>query len=235
MRRKKKNLKIILSSLFMLGGIFVLSQLVSLSDVATSLGITFTKHEIATTEHGWNLILVNDDYYMPDVYEVTLKTLANGEQIDERIYPELQAMFDDARATGLGLYVASGYRTAEEQKELMNERVKRYMSQGYLRGKAEKMAKQWVAEPGTSEHQLGIAVDINADVSVSSSEEVYGWLEDNSYKYGFIQRYPSDKVDITGISHEPWHYRYVGKDAAKEIFEQGVCLEEYVGDLENSR
>lgn len=228
MRRKKKKLKIILSSLFLLGGIFLLSQMVSLSDAAASFGITFTKRETATTKHGWNLILVNDDYCIPEDYEVTLKTLANGEQIDERIYPELQAMFDDARATGLGLYVASGYRTEEKQKELMDERVKKYMSQGYLRGKAEKMARQWVAEPGTSEHQLGMAVDINADVSVSSSEEVYGWLEENSYKYGFIQRYPLDKVDITGISHEPWHYRYVGKDAAKEIFEKGVCLEEYI-------
>ena len=78
--------------------------------------------------------------------------------------------------------------------------------------------------PGTSEHELGLAVDING-----ASYDLYIWLQQNSWRYGFIQRYPEDKTAITGISHEPWHYRYVGKEAAGEIYESGLCLEEYLG------
>ena len=85
--------------------------------------------------------------------------------------------------------------------------------------------------PGTSEHQLGISVDINAETLVSSDEAVYAWLAENSYKYGFINRYPADKTEITGTIYEPWHYRYVGKQAAMEIYSQNLCLEEYVEQL----
>ena len=91
------------------------------------------------------------------------------------------------------------------------------------------MAGQWVAIPGTSEHELGLAVDINADKEQSSNEEVYNWLAENAWRYGFILRYPQGKEDITGIDYEPWHYRYVGKEVAKEIYEAGITLEEYVG------
>ena len=86
--------------------------------------------------------------------------------------------------------------------------------------------------PGFSEHQLGIAVDINADHAGSTDDEVYTWLAENSWQYGFIKRYPSDKTEITGTINEPWHYRYVGKEAAREIVSQEVCLEEYVEMLE---
>ena len=96
-----------------------------------------------------------------------------------------------------------------------------------MRGIAERTAKEWVALPGTSEHQLGIAVDINADKSKSSNDEVYMWLAANAHNYGFILRYPQGKQEITGTSYEPWHYRYVGVDAAREIYERGICLEEY--------
>ena len=91
------------------------------------------------------------------------------------------------------------------------------------------MAGQWVAIPGTCEHALGLAVDINADKEQSSNEEVYNWLAENAWRYGFILRYPKGKEDITGIDYEPWHYRYVGKEVAKEIYEEGITLEEYVG------
>ena len=93
---------------------------------------------------------------------------------------------------------------------------------------AEKAAKEWVAVPGTSEHQLGIAVDINADKSRSTNEEVYQWLAKNAYKYGFILRYPQGKEDVTGTDYEPWHYRYVGNGAAEEIYNGQICLEEYM-------
>ena len=96
----------------------------------------------------------------------------------------------------------------------------------------EDLAGKNVAVPGTSEHQLGIAVDINADEEKSKPDEVYNWLAENAHKYGFINRYPSDKTEITGIIYEPWHYRYVGRDAAEEIYKSGLCLEEYIETLE---
>mgnify|MGYP005769282717 FL=1 len=182
----------------------------------------------ADTSLGWNLILVNDNYSVPGDYEVELTELSNGEKVDSRIYPQLQQMFDDARATGLALFVREGYRTYQDQKQILEERIQQYRDEGYSRSEAKKLAEEYVAIPGTSEHELGIAVDINADTSKCSSDAVYTWLADNAYRYGFIKRYPEDKVEITGAKNEPWHYRYVGVEAAQEIQEKGLCLEEYI-------
>ena len=148
--------------------------------------------------------------------------------MDSRIYPELQQMFDDARADGLALFVREGYRTREEQQQMMDDQIEEYESQGYSRKAVKKLAKEYVALPDTSEHQLGLSVDINADTTICSAEKVYQWLDDNAYKYGFIKHYPPDKTEITGISNEPWHYRYVGKEAAKIMKEENLCLEEYL-------
>lgn len=190
--------------------------------------IDLTKPEEATLNNGWELILVNDDYYIPDSYEADLLTLSNGERVDERIYPDLQKMFDDMRALGHRPTVVSGYRSKEEQENILQAKCQEYINQGYIESVAEEMALNWVAQPGTSEHQLGIAVDINPDYSVSKGIGFYDWLENNSYKYGFVKRYPADKVDITGISNERWHFRYVGKEVAKIMYEENLCLEEYI-------
>ena len=189
-------------------------------------------HHMASEDHGWNLILVNRENYIPADYEVQLTELSNGKKVDSRIYPELQEMFNAARAQGYGLFVREGYRTQEEQQQLMNEKIEAYENEGKSKPEAKKLAEQWVAIPGTSEHQLGIAVDINADTSKSSRDDVYKWLEENAHRYGFIKRYPSNKTDITGVINEPWHYRYVGKEAASAIYSQGICLEEYIETLE---
>mgnify|MGYP000320506183 FL=1 len=189
-------------------------------------------HHMASEDHGWNLILVNRENYIPADYEVQLTELSNGKKVDSRIYPELQEMFNAARAQGYGLFVREGYRTQEEQQQLMDEKIEAYENEGKSKPEAKKLAEQWVAIPGTSEHQLGIAVDINADTSKSSRDDVYKWLEENAHRYGFIKRYPSNKTDITGVINEPWHYRYVGKEAASEIYSQGICLEEYIETLE---
>ena len=114
---------------------------------------------------------------------------------------------------------------------MLDEKIEEYKNEGYPGAEAEELARQWVAVPGTSEHQLGIAVDINADNAGSSDDEVYTWLAENSWQYGFIRRYPPDKTEITGTIYEPWHYRYVGKEAAREIASSGVCLEEYLENL----
>ena len=189
-------------------------------------------HHRASEDHGWNLILVNRENYIPADYEVQLTELSNGKKVDSRIYPELQEMFNAARAQGDGLFVREGYRTQEEQQQLMNEKIEAYENEGKSKSEAKKLAEQWVAIPGTSEHQLGIAVDINADTTKSSRDDVYNWLEENAHTYGFIKRYPSNKTDITGVINEPWHYRYVGKEAASAIYSQGICLEEYIETLE---
>lgn len=187
---------------------------------------------VDTAPGEWNLILVNSSHPLPLDYQVELLTLDNGEQVDERIYPDLQAMFDAAREEGLALFVAAGFRTYAEQQQLMDEKIGEYRAQGYPIREAAKLARQWVAQPGASEHQLGIAVDINADLETSSSDEVYAWLEANAYKYGFTHRYPADKTAVTGIIYEPWHYRYVGYEAALAMHSQGLCLEEYLQTLE---
>ena len=221
-KKKKENrivklLKIVVAIYLLL----VLCQLIG--DAYSRLSVT---HKITVSEE-WNLIVVNAWNELPEDYSVELTELSNGQKVDSRIYPYLQEMFDAAREEGVYPVVREGYRTAEEQQEILEDRIQTYINQGYSRSRAERTAKEWVALPGTSEHQLGIAVDINADKSMCSNEEVYAWLAENAYKYGFILRYPPGKQEITGTSYEPWHYRYVGVEAAQEIYEQGICLEEY--------
>lgn len=231
--RRKRLVKqtAVVALLFILG--FVLLQAASIAiqgkiPVISSFNL-FRKE--ADISFGWNLILVNDDHCIPSDYDVELTELSNGEKVDSRIYPQLQQMFDDARAEGLELFVREGYRTTQDQKDIMNERIQQYQDEGYSRGEAKERAEEYVAEPGTSEHELGIAVDINADTSKCSSDAVYTWLANNAYKYGFIKRYPDDKTEITGVNNEPWHYRYVGVDSALEMQEKGLCLEEYIESL----
>lgn len=183
-----------------------------------------------TGEDSWMLMLVNSTHALPEGYEPpSLTELSNGESVDERMYPSLQQMFDDARDQGVYPLVGSGYRTAEEQQQVMDDKISYYKGQGHTDADARSLAEQSVAEPGYSEHQTGLAVDINADGERSTSDEVYAWLAENCAQYGFILRYPEDKTDITGITYEPWHFRYVGVDAATAIMDAGICLEEYLG------
>ena len=221
-KKKKENwivklLKIVVAIYLLL----VLCQLIG--DAYSRLSVT---HKITVSEE-WNLIIVNRWNELPEDYSIELTELSNGQKVDSRIYPYLQEMFDAARAEGVYPVVREGYRTEEEQQEILDDKIQTYINQGYSQSRAERTAKEWVALPGTSEHQLGIAVDINADKSKCSNEEVYAWLAENAYKYGFILRYPLGKQESTGTSYEPWHYRYVGEEAALEIYEQGICLEEY--------
>ena len=221
-KKKGKWIVKLLKAVVMVYLLLILFQLIA--DAYSRLSVT---HNIPVSEE-WNLIVVNRWNVLPEDYSVELMELSNGQKIDSRIYPALQEMFDAARAEGRYPIVREGYRTAEEQQEILDEKIQIYINQGYSQSRAERTAKEWVALPGTSEHQLGIAVDINADKSKCSNEEVYTWLAENAYKYGFILRYPMGKQEITGTSYEPWHYRYVGVEVAKDIYEQGICLEEYM-------
>lgn len=173
------------------------------------------------------LILVNADNPVPKGWEPSLVELSNGERVDERIYPDLQEMFDAMRADGLSVKLRSGYRTRLEQIESVFDYVQEGLDMGYSLKAAKAYADRYVAKPGTSEHELGLSVDINADGG-TSPDAVYSWLVEHAAEYGFIQRYPPGKEDITGISTEPWHYRYVGRENAPKIAESGLALEEYL-------
>ena len=223
-RRKRIRAVVIFCVLFVICNMLIRSELPSL---LWKMGMMAVKNHTIPVSDEWNLIVVNRWNEIPENYSVTLIELDNGQKVDSRIYPDLQEMFDAMRAEGICPTVREGYRTAEEQQEVLEERIQRYMNEGYSRSRAERTAKKWVAVPGTSEHQLGIAVDINADKTKSTNDEVYTWLAKNAYNYGFILRYPLGKEDITGSEYEPWHYRYVGMEAAEEIFNNHICLEEY--------
>lgn len=182
----------------------------------------------------WALVLVNAGHPLPRDFAVPeLTWLRGGHAIDQRAYPALQAMMDATRSEGLQPLICSSYRSEETQRLLFEQEVQTWRSQGYAQKGAEEQAARWVARPGASEHQLGLAVDI-VDTSYQvldqgqESTPVQRWLMTHCADYGFILRYPTGKSALTGVGYEPWHYRYVGKDAAAEIHEAGVCLEEYL-------
>ena len=192
-------------------------------------------HQVKNAQNQeWNLFLVNPWNPIPDNYEPELTYLKNGQAVDSRCYPELQQMMDDCRAAGLEPLICASYRTMEKQEALFEDKEARLIQEGCPENEVEAEAAKVVAYPGTSEHQLGLALDI-VDVSyqqLDTEQEntpVQQWLLKNSWKYGFVLRYPTDKSNITGVIYEPWHYRYVGKEAAAEMYENKLCLEEYLG------
>lgn len=186
------------------------------------------KPQSSTDDTEWNLTLVNKWNPIPENYEINLVEVPGGEKVDERIYEPLMEMLEAAKEGNWDQLpmVVSGYRTQEKQQQLYDEKLLN-ISKRDIQMKKLKQAEQLVAVPGYSEHQLGIAVDING-----ATYDLYFWLQENSYKYGFIFRYPGAKTDITGTAEEVWHYRYVGVEAATEMYEQGLCLEEYLDRVE---
>lgn len=225
MGRKRLKAAVVIFILFMACNTLIRSGLPS---VLWEMGVSAVKDHTIPIPEEWYLIVVNPWNEIPEDYSVTLTELSNGQKVDSRIYSYLQEMFDAMKAEGIQPVVREGYRTAEEQQEILEDKLFAYVREGYSHKRAEKLAKAWVAVPGTSEHQLGLAVDINADQPRSSNEEVYTWLAENAHSYGFILRYPQQKENVTGTSYEPWHYRYVGKEAAAVIYADQICLEEYM-------
>lgn len=184
-------------------------------------------------KYGEILRLVNPWNYMPENYVPTLRYTVDGQRVDARCADELDEMMNDCFAAGGIPTICSAYRTWEMQEYLYQNKIERVMYSGVSYEEAPKVAAMTVAVPGTSEHQLGLALDI-VDENYPNLDEwqentyTQRWLMENSWKYGFILRYPNGTSDITGIIYEPWHYRYVGKAAAKEIYELGITLEEYI-------
>ena len=154
----------------------------------------------------------------------------NNAQFDARAIDKLHAMCDAAKYDGVNLTVISAYRTNDFQISNFNRKVDRVMSENpnLTREEAEKEAEKVVARPGTSEHQVGLAVDFNSVEDSFRTTREYSWLVNNCADYGFILRYDIENQEKTGIIPEPWHYRYVGAEAAKIIMTEGICLEEFI-------
>lgn len=185
----------------------------------------------------WQLLLVNDWNPLPAGYddEVSFSTVSGGKQVDSRISGAVEQMLSDAQQYGLA--VVSAYRPQEEQNTLYWRKVKQYTDQGYSDLEAQKVGGTIVKRPGFSEHNCGLAMDVGGSGDYTLEEtfantEAYAWLIEHCADYGFILRFPQGKEDITGVIYEPWHYRYVGVDAARYIMDNDLCLEEYLQQVQ---
>lgn len=186
----------------------------------------YTHTKKADMDKGY-AILVNkytslpEKYAPSDVVEMSNWYSYPGNSIRKDVYNAFIEMFNTAKEEGLTLIVNSSYRTYEVQKEIYDD---------YESNRGQEYADQYAARPDYSEHQTGLSVDIfspGSNMETFESTDEFKWLSENSYKYGFILRYPKDKEDITGYNYEAWHYRYVGKDLAKKVYDSGLTYDEY--------
>ena len=188
------------------------------------------------TSAGAKVVMANPWNFIPSDYAPDLVTAEYGYLVDASCKDALLEMLSDCRKAGLNPRITSAYRSHETQIELYNNKVYYYLDLGYSEADARKVASTIIAVPGTSEHELGLAVDLvdaNYWVLDEAQEKTAAqkWLMEHCWEYGFILRYPNNKSDATGIIYEPWHYRYVGKELAKELQGSGLCLEEYFAAL----
>lgn len=189
------------------------------------------KPQAANMDVDHTLLLVNRNYILPQDYspELAEAVKGSGVRMDARVAPYYQKMYDAAKADGITLTPLSGHRRISTQKTNFENKIQKYVNQGYSKAEATQMAAKIILPPGTSEHNAGIAMDIiSLDVEFEQTQ-AFRWLQENAADYGFILRYPKDKQDITEITYEPWHWRYVGVENAKKIKASGQCLEEYLG------
>lgn len=183
----------------------------------------------------WKYVLVNPWHKIEEDADIETTVVENQYEMDSRVADAAKKMLSDCRDAGYSPRICSAFRTYSKQVQLFNNDVRKYERQGMSEADAKSKTAESVAIPGTSEHQLGLAMDVvwtgyqQLD-DKQADNETQQWLMNNCYKYGFILRYPKDKSDITGIVYEPWHYRYVGKRAAKEIHDEGICLEEWLAE-----
>lgn len=175
------------------------------------------------TPKGIEIILVNAKNPVPDYYQMELKNVVGYHDVDERCYDALTRMLADCAAEGISYNFNSAYRTIKEQTEILELRTAEHMqTYGLGYAEAKQKALETVALPGTSEHHLGLAVDL-------LGKDAIAWFQEHCWDYGFILRYTAEKYPITGIIDEPWHFRYVGYEVAQDIKASGLCLEEYLG------
>ncbi len=194
-------------------------------------------HERTTSFNESLLILVNPWNEVPEDYSVQLDTVEDF-QVDRRCARQLAKMLSDCRAVGENYLpiICSAYRTQEYQEMLYRNKILRLLAEGVPNKDAPATAAKSVALPGTSEHQLGLAVDIISETYTNLDQwqertPVQQWLMANCWRYGFILRYPNGTSETTGIIYEPWHYRFVGVETAKAVTESGLVFEDYLASL----
>lgn len=195
-------------------------------------GTVASVEELTFDSSDWRLTLINKQHPIPDEYDFKLGTFTSGMRCDERVIEDLLLMMQAAKADGLNLVVRSPYRTSDHQEDNFNDRIKSYMRQGLSYMEAYKATSRVITVPGCSEHEVGLALDITSDNYIPllqgfADTEEGKWLEEHGHEYGFILRYPSGKEYITGIEYEPWHFRYVGREAAAVMKSENLCLEEF--------
>lgn len=184
-----------------------------------------------TDAEKWNLAIINTKYPLPDSYAPTLSNAISGSniQLDSRVSERYAEMYAAAKLSGCVLTPYSGYHSYALQETNYNRKVNFYVNQGISAEEANQKASAQVLPAGCSEHNAGLAMDIVSASSDFINTKEYKWLCENAHNYGFILRYPEDKTAITGMNFKPWHWRYVGTQAAKEMKEKNQCLEEYLG------
>lgn len=182
-------------------------------------------------EEKWYLTFVNKNYVLPENLKLQLSEKLFGTycQLDARCAPYYKEMYNAALKDGCYLTPFSGYRSISTQKRNFENEMRIYLNRGYTFDEAYDKAATNILPPGTSEHNLGLAMDIVSINENFDQSKEFRWLMEHGAEYGFILRYPKDKVNITEVQYEPWHWRYVGKEAAAEIMSKGITFEEYLG------
>ncbi len=250
-RRRKRNIQRIVFILLLT--VIMVFAVNGLTGLLTGRGVENTSSDVETSDtqpaptsepapsipqpNDFTL-LVNRENPLSEDYSVETRGIVNNGvqtdyQFDVRAIDSLEAMLKDAADAGYPVLIRSAHRTINYQKMLYNNKVQAYLNAGYNQATAESEAAKWVAVPGTSEHNLGIVVDIVNQGYTGELEQyfeenpLFDWLVENCADYGFILRYPKTKEAVTGIVYEPWHYRYVGKEVAQYIMDNDLTLEEY--------
>lgn len=189
------------------------------------------------------MLLVNVNHRLSSSFVPNLTSVDNNQRLDSRVISSYDKLTAAAKAAGAELVGGSGYRSYEQQVSVLNRNISQLeSSKGLSYAKAKQTALKTVNKPGASEHQTGLAMDFltpseiqaGSDVTQAFAKTKQGkWLAKNSWKYGWILRYPKDGKKYTHISYESWHYRYVGKKAAKYIYHHHLTLEQYVKKIKN--
>ena len=184
--------------------------------------------------NSWELRLVDIDHPLgEDFVPPSLTYIADGQQVDSRVATMLNRLINDAKNAGYTIYFCSGYRDYATQLSIYQRHIDQYTAEGMTQEEAKAKTLLAVQYPGCSEHQSGLCADILESSDQKMIPEIGGsglmlWLEQHCAEYGYVIRYPKDKTAITTIEYEPWHLRYVGKEAAAYIMENGLCLEEFL-------
>lgn len=216
---------------------YSLDDILAANEVSKGTGSTRPATVSHLSKNDWQLVLVNKQHPVPDDYTFTLGKIKGSMKCDIRIIDDLMDMMQAAKEDGIRLVICSPYRDYNRQTVLFNRKIDSYMEKGYSYMDSYKLASMTVTVPGASEHQIGLALDI-VSTSYSALQIGFGettagrWLKEHCDEYGFILRYPQGKEYITGIQYEPWHFRYVGKEAAAQIMDREITLEEFLEELD---